>query len=250
MEVRALYDIQSVLVVDADEFLYCENGQGDDTHKAPQSTASLGNVQREAVQALLNTEKMKGIDQLSFTRYSAKSVVGYGIRNRQQCMADAARSATRSIFSCFAPINQRRGNFLPKSIALNYKCPGANTHESCVSVSRPGTCSCLTAVPTNCFVIHVRLEPLKREKEVAKRTKSMDQGDRLELEHILSVLPRPRFPRARNFNRTRFDIEVKKAQARVEASTNRVAKKRKVNDMASAVHTNNTKNTRTQEHTA
>ena len=187
MEARALYDIKSVLIVDSDEFLYCDDNN---TGVEEGSPHILGGYQRQAMQSLYQSATTNNVHQLSFTRYSPMYPITSAKGNRDECMLKAILGGTKSIFSCFAPLNHRRLNYLPKSLVINFLCPRIFTHDSCITKPQSHECTCNTVVPQQCFVIHVRSTPLKPEKEntVVRTTQ------RLELNSIMKSIPRPIVP--------------------------------------------------------
>mmetsp|Transcript_16651 Transcript_16651/g.31203 ORF Transcript_16651/g.31203 Transcript_16651/m.31203 type:complete len:645 (+) Transcript_16651:151-2085(+) len=224
MEARALYDIESVLVVDSDEFLYCQDDSKRVSYRfkstSPQKphtvepARALRNYQHEAVQALLRAARAQegGVDQIAFTRFSPMyaRVEGSLTHTREGCMANTMLGGGASLFSCFASIAQRRGNYLPKSLMLNYACPHSSNHYSCtlnpLNVSKDKCrCSHVDIPPAQCFIIHVRVKALQPNKEVATASNG---GLLLELDAIMRELPRPRAPVSK-FNRTAHEAKMR-----------------------------------------
>ena len=148
----------------------------------------MATYQRQAVQSLLQSAKTQHVRQLALTRHSPKTLSG--AYQPSDCRAAKAGKHSTSLFSCYAPIAQKRENYLPKPLMVDFMCPQVG-HYSCVPSPVPEQCGCLTVVPEECFLVHVRNTQLLPTKEIAIADDAVKRGHRLELEAITKGLPRP-----------------------------------------------------------
>jgi hypothetical protein len=125
-EAKALYNIDTVLVVDYDEFLYCP--------VVPPTARAQGGW----INNLLSHMKAIGVSQLEFTQ----RVVLNKTESPRNCVVDKA-SKGESIFDCFSSYVYYNGAHSLKSAHLDHSCPLTGYHNACPSDHSPRSHDCL-----------------------------------------------------------------------------------------------------------
>lgn len=138
-EVKAVHNIEHVMVADFDEFLYCEEAQP--------SFVSQG----RNLHAMIKHYEMLKFGQVSFPqRWIITRTV-----NPRQCMIDHAKTG-QSVFDCFGPIRYVAGGFNSKSLYLGHKCVATDFHYSCSNGPYNHNCMCqFDTQHSRCNVIHL-----------------------------------------------------------------------------------------------
>ena len=172
-EARARYGIETVLVVDPDEFMFC-------------NTEEMGySAQRAAIQGVIRNAQAEGGTQM----YMQMIVPSFRELNKlsvTDCMKKAIREG-RSIFSCFSDYYVKNSEL--KSLHFQLTCPVTGYHQSCedsLVVKNNLGCTCNMLSPTfECNLIHVsHYTKIHRDKDVAGKFPSI-YGARCPLEVLL-----------------------------------------------------------------
>ena len=124
-EAKALYNIDKILVVDFDEFLYCPKG------------GSTATSQRNYIQKFVRHTEYNGFDQLEMTQ----TWVGNLTISPRDCMLQKTKSG-ESIFKCFSSREFQTNHHSKKSFHLGHKCIITGYHNAC-SEPKERTHDCL-----------------------------------------------------------------------------------------------------------
>ena len=128
-----MYGIETVLVIDSDEFLLC-----------PTADITI-TAQRNAVQQMIELDVMKGYEQLLLLQVVASNRTD----NLMQCMTNVVKKG-QPIFDCFAHSRYYGQTGFPKAIHLSHSCPLTDMHSAC---DFPGAtshdCVCKTDAQVN-----------------------------------------------------------------------------------------------------
>ena len=125
-EAKALYNIDTVLVVDYDEFLYCP--------VVPPTARAQGGW----INNFLSHMKATGVSQVEFTQ----RVVVNKTASPRNCVVDKA-SKGESIFDCFSSYIFYNGAHSIKSAHLDHSCPLTGYHNACPPSHSPRSHDCL-----------------------------------------------------------------------------------------------------------
>mmetsp|Transcript_14140 Transcript_14140/g.21154 ORF Transcript_14140/g.21154 Transcript_14140/m.21154 type:complete len:385 (-) Transcript_14140:135-1289(-) len=136
-EARSLFQIENVLVVDTDEFIYCRG-------KSKSNISYSSQIQ--GINTLLSDMKTSGAQELHLLQ--TLPYLAYGVENILDCVVSAVRSNKEfnyhisglrvynsalpdatSLFKCFGPISSYAHYF--KSISYGFICPATGFHHSC-----------------------------------------------------------------------------------------------------------------------
>lgn len=164
-EVKATQKIQNVLVVDFDEFLYCDEAK-------PTFTDQKRNIHI----------MLKNLHSLSFGQISfPQRWIITRTDNPRSCMINNSKNG-QSVFDCFGPYKYLAGGFSAKSLYLGHKCVATDFHFSCSDRSFNYNYNCLCQSDTQhnrCNLIHLSSQLRKytrffsnKEKEVAFQSKN------------------------------------------------------------------------------
>lgn len=113
-EARALFNIDSVIVADFDEFLFCSN--------ADSSISSLSSYIHKHV----NSRNGVSFDQLTFPQV----ITANKTSNIRDCVV-AKTKLNESLFDCYAASKYPSTLHSFKSIHVGYKCPLTGYHQAC-----------------------------------------------------------------------------------------------------------------------
>ena len=125
-EAKALYGIETVLVVDYDEFLYCP------------VVAATARAQGLWIHRFMGHMKGIGVSQVEFTQ----RVVANKTESPRDCVVSQAERG-KSIFDCFSSYHFYNGAHSVKSLHLDYTCPLTGYHNACPPANMPRSHNCL-----------------------------------------------------------------------------------------------------------
>jgi hypothetical protein len=183
MELRSLFQIEQVLVVDGDEFLFC------DTHGSPPGM-SLQAMQKHAIQTTIQTALADGVEEIDIER---NGPVGWQGKPIESCINKAVIS-NQSLFGCYDSSQFRVLQYASKHFAMKHVCPFTGVHASCQYINHANSkkvvfpCQCEKKKIQNCFIIHIRAQQLPSSRKNKTRGSGIRQ---LELKAMMDHLPRP-----------------------------------------------------------
>jgi hypothetical protein len=158
MEAKARFGIETVIVVDFDEFLYCPAGG---TEPAKQF-----DFQRKYFASL----RRQGYDQVTFlqrTLANKTSDTPFKCVRKMRNEWKRNPAGQASIFDCFAPVRYFLEDFAPKSVHLTLNCPVTTDHHACPLHDYPRLYDCAgrSFASEECSFIHISLRDSDYEKE-------------------------------------------------------------------------------------
>lgn len=130
-EAKALYGIETVLVADFDEFLYCP------------VVGATARAQGGWIHQFLSHMKALGVSQIEFSQ----RVVFNKTASPRDCVVGQVKKG-RSIFDCFSSYLYYNGAHSLKSVHLDHSCPLTGYHNACPGseVPRSHDCSCTSHI--------------------------------------------------------------------------------------------------------
>jgi len=135
-EAKALYGIDTVLILDFDEFLYC-----------PVAEANA-KAQSDYMHQFFSFYRRMGVDQIMFPQRLVSNVT----QDPRDCIVDKVKRG-KSIFECYAPFEYYMGGHSVKSLHLGHKCPLTGYHQACPGPDAPRSYDCV------CENKHIRQNP-------------------------------------------------------------------------------------------
>eukprot|EP01034_Spumella_vulgaris_P021876 gene21876-27951_t len=160
-EAKATLGIDTVIVSDFDEFLYCPAGGSNPSGQAQYQKTLFRNMKRMLANRTSDTPR--------------------------DCAVKHALDQTKgtSVFDCFAPSQYTINEFLLKSVHLNHGCPLTGDHLACPLPDRDPRshdCMCESVIVEDCSMYH--LSTRVRDYEDSRNTRhaaSLFQGQISEL---------------------------------------------------------------------
>jgi hypothetical protein len=138
-EVKAVHQIQNVMVADFDEFLYC-----------PEAAPSFAS-QRQNLESMIYYHERLKFGQLAFPQRWIMTRTS----SPRDCMIDHAKRG-ESVFDCFGPYKYVAGGFNSKSLYLGHKCVATDFHYSCSNGPYNHNCLCQFDTQHNrCNMVHL-----------------------------------------------------------------------------------------------
>lgn len=130
-EAKALYGIETVLIADFDEFLYCPV-------VGPTARAQGGWIHQ-----FLSHMKALGVSQIEFSQ----RVVVNKTKSPRDCIVNHVKNGW-SIFDCFSSYLYYNGAHSLKSLHLDHSCPLTGYHNACPGNESPRShdCSCTSHI--------------------------------------------------------------------------------------------------------
>lgn len=125
-EAKAVYNIDTVLVVDFDEFLYCPIA-----HAAPRAQATF-------FHNFVQYHHSRGIEQVMLPQ----RLVSNTTDSTRDCIVDKVK-ANKPFFSCFAPFEFYMGGHSVKSLHIGHVCPLTGYHQACPAFDAPRSYDCI-----------------------------------------------------------------------------------------------------------
>jgi hypothetical protein len=144
-EAKAALGIDTVIVADFDEFLYCPAGGA--------NPSDQGLYQK----SLFRNLKAQGVDQVSLYQ---RMLANRTSDTPRDCAVKHALDHTKgtSIFDCFAPTQFVINEFLLKSVHMNHGCPMTGDHTACPLPDRDRRshdCMCESVILEDCSMFHL-----------------------------------------------------------------------------------------------
>jgi len=160
-ELAALFQLEAVLTVDFDEFLYCANSFPE--KRSPKVDINTYPGQIEVLRRLIAARQDKEILLADFVpRKRVEEPI-------QECLMNAAAEG-RSIFNCVSDMSEASINSpkLKKALHTKIRCPFTHFHGSCVELRYDVAyeCECARYYPpaTQCAVVHFEFKVKNRYK--------------------------------------------------------------------------------------
>lgn len=138
-EVKAVHQIENVMVADFDEFLYC-----------PEAEASFASQKRNLHAMIRYLDRLK-FAQISFPQRWIMNLTS----SPRDCMIEYAKKG-KSVFDCFGPYKYVAGGFNSKSLYLGHKCVATDFHYACSNGPYNHNCLCqFDTQHARCNMIHL-----------------------------------------------------------------------------------------------
>lgn len=125
-EAKAVYNIDTVLVVDFDEFLYCPIA-----HAAPRAQATF-------FHNFVQYHHGRGVEQVMLPQ----RLVSNTTASTRDCIVEKVKS-NKTFFSCFAPFEFYMGGHSVKSLHIGHVCPLTGYHQACPTLDAPRSYDCI-----------------------------------------------------------------------------------------------------------
>jgi len=125
-EAKAIYNIDTVLVVDFDEFLFCPIA-----HAAPRAQATF-------FHNFVQYHHGRGAEQVMLPQ----RLVSNTTASTRDCIVERVK-ARKSFFSCFAPFEFYMGGHSVKSLHIGHVCPVTGYHQACPGLDAPRSYDCI-----------------------------------------------------------------------------------------------------------
>lgn len=138
-EVKAVHQIENVMVTDFDEFLYC-----------PEAAPTFA-AQKLNLESMIKYHERLKFGQIAFPQ----RWIITRTNSPRDCMIDHAKKG-ESVFDCFGPYKYVAGGFNSKSLHLGHKCVATDFHYSCSNGPYNHNCMCqFDTQHIRCNVIHL-----------------------------------------------------------------------------------------------
>jgi len=125
-EAKAVHNIDTVLVVDFDEFLFCPIA-----HAAPRAQATF-------FHNFVQYHHGRGVEQVMLPQ----RLVSNTTASTRDCIVERVK-ADKSFFSCFAPFEYYMGGHSVKSLHIGHVCPVTGYHQACPGLDAPRSYDCV-----------------------------------------------------------------------------------------------------------
>ena len=125
-EAKAIHNIDTVLVVDFDEFLFCPIA-----HPAPRAQATF-------FHNFVQYHHGRGIQQVMLPQ----RLVSNTTASTRDCMVDKVKN-NNNFLPCFAPFEYYMGGHSVKSLHLGHVCPVTGYHQACPGLDAPRSYDCV-----------------------------------------------------------------------------------------------------------
>lgn len=125
-EAKALFGIETVLIVDYDEFLYCP------------VVAASAHAQAAYLSQYIAYHRRMGVEQLILPQ----RLISNTTADIRGCVVDMVQSG-QSIFNCYAPFEYYMGGHSVKAIHLKHACPLTGYHQACPGIEAPRAYDCI-----------------------------------------------------------------------------------------------------------
>lgn len=125
-EAKAIHNIDTVLVVDFDEFLFCPIA-----HPAPRAQATF-------FHNFVQYHHGRGIEQVMLPQ----RLVSNTTESTRDCVVEKVKGK-KSFFSCFAPFEFYMGGHSVKSLHIGHVCPVTGYHQACPGLDAPRSYDCV-----------------------------------------------------------------------------------------------------------
>lgn len=171
-EARSKYGLETALVSDFDEFLFCSPGR---------NINSTAKAQQDIINKCIEDFSRRGIEQVTVDKVQLlrKSVNETVTRCLSRQVLEAANGG--SIFDCFPSVMDIDHVNNVKSIHLSYACPYTNFHHSCAPTSdtlNAYDCLCKSEHTEQCYLVHLSLTQSNHHR----RSKSLLDASSVECE--------------------------------------------------------------------
>jgi hypothetical protein len=125
-EAKAIHNIDTVLVVDFDEFLYCPIA-----HPAPRAQGTF-------FHNFVQYHHGRGVEQVMLPQ----RLVSNTTASTRDCLVEKVK-AGKSFFQCFAPFEFYMGGHSVKSLHIGHVCPVTGYHQACPGLDAPRALDCV-----------------------------------------------------------------------------------------------------------